>query len=240
MKRAALVYSGQPRNLKECFENHVKHLIEKNQDWTFDFFGHLWMSKPDTAFWKEYPERGSWDSQDSNFLLFNWNPKRIVFETPKNFESNLSPDPSCPHPVQNTLSMLYSMEQANMAKKSYEQHEGFEYDCVIRIRTDVCFAESAGIDISSLDLSKMNVYELGAHREYGFGDQLAISSSKNMDKYSSVFTNVNHLVESGCVMNPECLVGFNTIKHYGIDVVSHPRGRGTDWQFVLYRDRGML
>ena len=234
--KVAIVYSGQPRHLKECHANHVHHLIRNNSNCDFDIFGHMWVDH-DKPFWDVAPERGSWSDDDTVFMLRKWKPKRITFESPKIFKSNLSPDPSCPHPVQNIMSMIYSIEQSNNAKKEYENHENFKYDCVIRLRTDVYFGDNADINLSTLDLTKINVVERGAHRDYGCCDQFAISNSKNMDAYSDTYSSMDKLVEMGCIVNPECMVGYNSFVHHGIGCISHERGHGDKWQFSLYRDR---
>ncbi len=236
MKKAAILYSGQPRDIRECCANHVHHLIRNNPDFDFDIFGHIWIDH-DNPFWDIAPERGSWKDDDAKFMLKNWKPKRIVFESPKSFKSNLTPNPACPHPVQNIMSMLYSVEQANIARNEYEKQEGVEYDCVIRLRTDVYFGDNADIKLSTLDLRKINVVERGAHRDYGCNDQFAISNSANMNAHSTTFSSIDKLVEMGCIVNPECLVGYNSFVHHGIDCDSHKRDHGDKLQFTLHRDR---
>ena len=234
--KVALVYSGQPRNLKDCYANHVHHLMRNNPDCDFDVFGHMWID-PDKHFWDKHPNRGSWSDDDTMLMWRKWKPKRIVFETPKVFESNLTPEASIPHPIQNTLSMLYSIEQANNARNEYEKQEGVVYDCVIRLRTDLYFGDNANINLSTIDLKKMNVVERASHRSYGCNDQFAISNPVNMNAYSRTYSLVNELVESGCVINPECLVGYNSFVKHSMECVSHERGPGDRWQFTLYRDR---
>ena len=48
-----------------------------------------------------------------------------------------------------------------------------------------------------------------SHTEYAINDQFAIGSSCDMDIYTSVFDNIEKMANSGCVVNPECFVGYN-------------------------------
>jgi len=42
MSKVALIYSGQPRHLKECFENHRSTFWDANPDAEIDVFAHIW------------------------------------------------------------------------------------------------------------------------------------------------------------------------------------------------------
>ncbi len=182
-KRAALVYSGQPRHLKECYANHVATFHEANPGWEFDVFAHIWHDDqwidPDYARsasseldarkierrWRTTEVKGShaFESDIKNFITENWKPKKIVFEKPRDFvdeglERHLGFAPSGHRDEHknNPISMFYSIERANNLKREYEKNGGFKYDCVIRLRTDCYFVDPLG-PLGECDMRKLNV-----------------------------------------------------------------------------------
>ena len=118
-KKLALIYSGQPRHLRECYENHHSNFYQP--DWDVDVFAHVWYDESwvGAYFWDQYKDRGKWDAELIPFMKEKLQPKALEFEEPKQFESDWSPDPRFPHPVNNTISMFYSLEKANDLKKKY-------------------------------------------------------------------------------------------------------------------------
>ena len=62
-KRLALIYSGQPRHLRECHENHIKNFYQEG--WDVDVFAHVWYDKSwvGAYFWDQYKDRGRWDAE---------------------------------------------------------------------------------------------------------------------------------------------------------------------------------
>ena len=221
-KRLALVYSGQPRNLKECWENHHATLIEANPDWRADIFAHLWFDesweretdwnrkgygksarvKSESRIAREILHRqkalesakvsGALDADIKEFIAENWQPKAIRFETPRSFDYREFTSLGGANPIMasNGLSMFYSMEQANNLKREYERAHGFQYDCVIRMRTDILFLEPAAPGaLENYDLKKMNLREV--HRAgHAINDMFAFADSAAMDKITSVFSNI--------------------------------------------------
>ena len=47
MSKIAIVYSGQPRALRECYPNHKEFLYDPNSHHEIDVFYHLWGQDPD-------------------------------------------------------------------------------------------------------------------------------------------------------------------------------------------------
>ena len=58
MSKLALLYSGQPRHLRECHENHVKNFHQEG--WDVDVFAHIWYDESwvGAYFWDQYKYRG--------------------------------------------------------------------------------------------------------------------------------------------------------------------------------------
>ena len=107
MSKLALIYSGQPRHLRECHENHVKNFYQEG--WDVDVFAHVWYDKSwvGAYFWDQYKDRGRWDAELIPYMEENWKPKALEFEEPKDFESDWVPDPRFPHPVNNIISDVH-------------------------------------------------------------------------------------------------------------------------------------
>jgi hypothetical protein len=196
-------------------------------------FAHIWYDEAwvGTYFWDQYKDRGRWEADLKDFMVDNWQPKGLVFEEPKEFEAeDIYPDPRFPHPVNNIISMFYSLNEANNLKKKYEDDNGFKYDCVIRLRTDEYFKTPIG-PISNYDLNTVNVLNEWAHIEHGINDHFAFGSSELMDKYLDVFDNFVKICEMGAEINPECLIGFNAQKRHNLPITKN------NWNYVLWRDK---
>lgn len=208
MKKVALCYSGQMRDFKPCFETHKQFLIENNKDCKFYIFGHIWHDSNliGQPYQDKYPERGYW-SHDSILDFLKINPNLFLLEKPLNFNTSLIPDPRFPHPIQNILSMFYSMNKVKELKDSFKNQRDIQFDYVFRLRTDTLFKQE--INLLSYDSNFLYVDDKCVHTEYGIGDLFGFGSEIEMDKYLSTYTSIIDLIKKGCVVNPECILGFN-------------------------------
>ena len=230
-KKVALIYSGQPRHLRECHRNHRENFWDRNPDWEVDVFAHVWYDKSwvGSYFWDQYKDRGKWDADLVPFMEENWKPKGLEFEEPKQFICDWQPDPRFPHPVNNIISMFYSLEKANDLKKKYEEENNFKYDCVVRLRTDeFFFHEIQALDV--YDLNTVNVFDEFAHLDYGINDHFAFGASELMDKYLDVCSNLENIIDEGAAINPETLIGYNAQRYHKLPITKHKFG------FRLWRD----
>lgn len=213
-KNVALCYSGQIRNFKECFATHVKHIVEANEkEFNFFIFGHFWNDNAlhGKQYWNNLPERGGWDNANVHAFL-NCNPDSFILEKPIEFNSQLIPDPRFPHPIQNTLSMFASMHGVNTAKNIFCYKRNMIMDVVLRMRTDLFFNKN--ISLTDFNSNYLYVDSRTPHMSYAVHDLFAIGSNDNMNTYFSVLNNVNALVNEGCAINPECLLGFHLNKQH--------------------------
>jgi hypothetical protein len=231
MKKVALIYSGQPRHLRECYANHKKNFYESNPDWEVDVFAHIWYDESwvGSYFWDSYKNRGKWDADLIPYIEENWNPKALEFEEPKDFESDWQPDQRFPHPVNNIISMFYSLEKANNLKRKYEEENNFKYDCVVRLRTDEFFYKDIG-SLNNYNLNTVNVHNEYAHLDYGINDHFAFGSSELMDKYLSVCSNLETIINEGAAINPETLIGWNAQEHHKLPITKNK------FAYRLWRD----
>jgi hypothetical protein len=201
--RIALVLSGQPRNLSKCFPSLFKYLIELNSP---DIFYHAWWDENliGTNFDSAQPNQvglvGSWDP-DTLQLLELLNSKKSLVEKPINFDvSRLN---SAPTANQNSMSSIfYSQWKSGLLKQSYERENKFVYDAVIRTRFDLIYNEKIKIEDILIkpetvvlaskwqDIRQVFIPGLG---DYTMDDNFAIGDSITIDKYLSVFPQMEEL-----------------------------------------------
>ena len=208
MKKAALCYSGQIRNFKECFDTHLKHLIKANPDIEFYIFGHFW-NDPNLygqKYWGAYSDRGSFSEENINSVMSK-GFSSILFEKPIDFKSQLTPDSRFPHPVQNIFSMFYSIELSYNLFFNFLNLTKKDFDWVFRIRTDLFFEKDLILD--SFDNSNIYLNNQYVHTNYAVNDLFAFSSAENMRQYCSTFSFLEKMAGDGCAVNPECFLGFN-------------------------------
>jgi hypothetical protein len=117
-------------------------------------------------------------------------------------------------PAYNTYSMWYSVYESNRLKKLYELKHGFEFDVVIRMRTD--FALNTVLDFSTMKKDTLYVENARIDPYKVFcSDIFAYGSSKVMDLYSNVFMNIDYLYSNGTKMNGEHMLAGNNLL-YGL------------------------
>jgi len=229
--KIALCISGQARKVSEGFKGIKKNIIDVNNQALLDIFIHVWEERKDISNIPDsllnHEVQGQKCTVSFNTVLEN--PSKLIsiydptshiiekqvpfdplkFEVPKNLGWK-----SDGRPCFNQQSMFYSIWACNNLKKMREISCNFVYDAVIRIRPDCRVAYP--VDISKLDLNKL--YHRGdtppGHIDSRapdwpgkMNDHFAISSSKNMDIYSSCYLNLDDLYKAGVPFNPEFNLG---------------------------------
>lgn len=191
--RVALCISGQPRYLDDGYKT-IKKLFDKFG--TLDTFVHTWWddsykNKPiEFAPNLTYGRYCVWESDTIEKIQSLYQPKVLYYESTKNFEtfSDVTYGKSNPNSIH---SGWYSVYKCNELKRKYEIDNNFIYDLVIRCRFDVDLFE---FNLSEIDFDK--VYVCGelhrTNRQYLPNDLFAISSSKNIDIYSSIYTKLEN------------------------------------------------
>lgn len=201
MKRIAIQYSGQIRNILDCFNNNYEHLIEKNPEYEVDIFAHFWCTEQDSDDKK---------NRISNLL----NAKTITFQNQIDFNrTDIVQDPRFSWYTPNMVSMFYGIETVNNFRKTYQVQQKIKYDYVIRIRSDIIFVANCINPIDHYEKDFIHLKDYSPYQEHGINfainDYFAIGSPELMDKYCSVYTNLNKMIDEGAPVNPECLLGYN-------------------------------
>lgn len=231
----ALCYSGQLRNFKACFETHKRYIIDSNPKDRFFIFAHFWHDNN----LQGIKYRGQiQDDKEKDFWNINnvfdfvaIGPDSFLCQTPINFESSLVPDPRFPHPMQNTLSMFFSIYKANQLQKEFSRERGFNFDISIRMRTDLFFTRN--LELDKFDKNKVHIHDQVCHMPYGVNDIFAFGASEEMNEYSSVFGNIYNMANEGCAVNPECFLGY----HLNSSGCKFKKTLLHNYYYRVYRDR---
>ena len=196
--KVALCISGQPRNVYRGVQN-----ILENMKFDFEVFVHAWWdndSNKDT-FKKilydgredEFSEPMNNDWVGSLYQHFNVNKISIEKQIQLNVPNILEKRKLKFTHTFGVCSSLYSVYKCNELKRQFEIENNFEYDWVIRTRSD--FGLSEPIELNNFDNSIIYAPNDNSHN-YGFNDQFAIGSSKNMNIYSDAFLHIEKTIES--------------------------------------------
>lgn len=190
--KVALCISGQPRYLDDGYST-IKKVFDRFGD--LDVFVHTWWdesykNKPiEFAPNLTYGRSCFWESDTLEKINKLYSPKTLSYEPSKTFETF----PDIPYGKSNPNSIhsgWYSVYKCNELKKQYEIENNFEYDLVIRCRFDI---NLINFNVDLIDPNIVYVCgELNRTNKLGLpNDLFAISSSKNIDLYSSIYTRLS-------------------------------------------------
>jgi len=141
------------------------------------------------------------------------------------------------HP-ENLLSMFTSIQRACALKSEYEQEKAIVYDCVVRCRSDLFFFGDFCLADYADRLDQVVVVPEGADFRNGINDQLAFSSSRNMDVYCSTADFIEQHYRGGGLLHAESILAAN-LTSKGLEVERAPidyeivRGRFVDAEEFL-------
>lgn len=212
--KVAVCYSGFLRNIEKTFPNIMEKMLSSH---TVDFFIHTWdveEYEDEIEYSKKYinpklilkEKQKHFERNPFTFINANTTEQEYKIQLEESGENHkFVPTPSEQNNFHfdkelevvkfgyyssfpyNFLSQFYSIYKAIELKKIYEQQNGFEYDCVIRIRPDVFLYDLVNLDF--FDMNIMNVFTAPLHKgtNLTINDHFACSSSNLMDVYSECF-----------------------------------------------------
>jgi hypothetical protein len=132
--------------------------------------------------------------------------------------------------------MFYGIEQAIKLKREYEEENNFKYDYVIRMRSDLLFLQSPG-QFEDYDPNKLHVFDMQAGldwiqtgvKDYGILDIIAWGGSEVMNKYGTIYSNLQRITEEGCPMfTPDSSLGYNAKVINNLEYEKH------NWNFKVF------
>lgn len=232
--KIALCLSGQPRFLDEGYAHIYEHLLSK---YSLDCFIHTWWS-PDMG-GRNINTTGMANPQGRSYIFPHntlekmsqyYSPKAFIHESQKSF--NII-DGVCfqqPNKTSSVQSMWYSVKMANQLKSEYEKKNGFVYDIVIRSRTDVMIYKLVLDNLTESDCIYTDC--VGAERDFP-NDQLAVSTSHNMDYYASLYDNLISYRNEGFIE----FVGERLLRHH-IEKINIKLRYTTDIANDIYKNDG--
>ena len=198
--KIAICLSGQPRFLERGYQQISEKITSK---YDVDFFVHTWWDNNLSAIGSN---RGyTYKSNSLELIMEYYKPILMLNEPQIIFNTYNDVDYEKIKPI-SPYSMFYSIKSSNDLKSFYEKKNNFKYDVVIRCRFDILI-EIFDINLSDIDLSYIYTDAVGN----GFpNDQLAISSSENMDYYSSLYDRIDTYYNEG-IRN---FVGERLLRHH--------------------------
>jgi hypothetical protein len=178
--KIAICISGQPRNFKQSYKSLKTYFLDK---YDCDIYFHTWKTP---NFESTNFGGGNYQYQlnesDYNELIELYQPKHFILEQPITFDASNYQCPIWRQPLNNTLSMFYSIY------KSFQLIEG-NYDYVIRTRFDIDYSKfNLEFPKEDLILPEWNTDFRVKHR--GYYDIFAIGTQPAMKVYSEVFSNI--------------------------------------------------
>ncbi|MCA8971034.1 MAG: hypothetical protein KDC95_14675 [Planctomycetes bacterium] len=175
--RIALVLSGQPRLIEQCFPSQQKHLIDALG---CDVFFHFWNDGTP----------GLRDQLLQTYRPLGWALQEQVDFAPGPFSFNVQ-------------SMFFSIQAANAVKAAWETRNGFRYDCVIRCRTDLAVHATPRVDLLE-DGESLHCFRFGFDPSSDWcNDQFAFGSSDVMDRYAECYEHLHEGLHRGPDHGPE-------------------------------------
>ena len=216
MKRAAICVSGHLRCFKQGYDQIYKDIICNNPNYNFDFFIDTWEKQG----WRTDKKfLSTFDIVEDVKKTYNpikiniekdilWNPTKYLKHVQdigwvkKGYGGKRSRG-------EHILGMFYKIYKCNNLKRNFEKENNFTYDAVIRHRTD--FSLNGQISLDSLEDIKNVIYvphcdTTALQGGIPIRDIFAISSSENIDYYSSLFECFDNLVETFQIFRPEPLL----------------------------------
>lgn len=114
-------------------------------------------------------------------------------------------------PPMRILSQFFNLYGSNQLKKQYELENNFEYNIVIRARTDYFFYRA--IDENELKIEKGHISIPDVWDFGGVSDGFAFGNSKDMDIYSNIFYKIkNYNLNGECIFHPETMQAYHIFK----------------------------
>ncbi len=237
--RIALCLAGQPRDVKESYYFSIlKNLIEPNN--ITDIFVHTWW-RPEwehSEYTDSYPRPPAKFRKDSIDLIRNlYKPLKMVVEDDNIYKETIKNDWAGDDKwvveevpiigekknIWVTYPRYMSVYKANELKNEYEKEQGFEYDVVIRLRTDTI--PRVRVDVNNYDVSKyfyiptgfpqtaLGILPSTDKKWCGAGDIIAIGNKKNMDTYCNIFNLIKEISIKYPVCVAEATLGYYLVEY---------------------------
>jgi len=178
--KIAICISGQPRNFKQSYESLKLYFLDK---YDCDIYFHTWkIDSFESTNFGFGNHQYSFDRDDYYSLNFIYQPKNHILESPILFDASGYRCPIWRQPLNNTLSMYYSIY------RSFQLIEG-DYDYIIRTRFDIDYSKfNLEFPKEGITVPEWNTDLRVKHR--GYYDVFGLGKQEDMMVYSQVFSNI--------------------------------------------------
>jgi hypothetical protein len=178
--KIAICISGQPRNFKIGYESLKTYFLDK---YDCDIYFHTWkVNNFESTNFGFGNHQYYFDKDDYYSLNFLYQPKNHILENPIVFDMSNYKCPIWRQPLNNTLSMFYSIY------KSFQLVEE-NYDYVVRTRFDIDYSKfNLEWPNEGIILPEWNTDIRVKSR--GYYDVFALGKPDSMKVYSQVFSNI--------------------------------------------------
>tara|TARA_R110000772_G_scaffold89631_3_gene185605 strand:- start:1151 stop:1864 length:714 start_codon:yes stop_codon:yes gene_type:complete len=177
--KIAICISGQPRNYKESFNSLDEHFLKK---YDCDVYFHSWKASTfESTNFGTGNKKYQLSEEQYEELLELYRPKSFIYEEPVVFDASGYKCPIWRQPLNNTLSMFYSIH------KACQLVEG-NYDYIVRARFDLDYSKfNLDLPQYGIAIPKWNTDPRVSSR--GYYDVFAVGKPAEMLVYSQVFCN---------------------------------------------------
>jgi hypothetical protein len=109
----------------------------------------------------------------------------------------------------NVQKMFYNIYKADCLRQQFEEANNFKYDLVIRTRADLGITSELDLRQLTIEPTQIVMPSNEWHGNPRANDQFAIGNSNIMKIYSTLFTKIKEINDSGFRFHPESMVGHN-------------------------------
>lgn len=162
--------SGLVRTLNECYGTLIDNLVSSNTNYDFDIVAVL-SNKEDLSI----------DSFRYNFKKYTIS----IDEQLPNLEYQCEKLNFDEYPASNNYYQLLGLKDANKLRMEVERDGGFNYDMIIRVRTDLKFYDLVSLD--NIDIRNKIYIPYGNDWREGYNDRFAIGNRNLMNQYMNRF-----------------------------------------------------
>jgi hypothetical protein len=206
--KIAICLSGMMRNFENTHHRFKKYIMDQHS--------------PD-IFFSGYPNKEGYEYCKEKLINF-YNPKKYILNTYNdqirkkicNDENKYQNNKRTETVVNNFLSQIYNIKLSDQLRIEYEKENNFFYDVVVRSRMDVYYFKS--FEENELNIAKEgdilipDEWDFKIVNKVCVSDSFAMSNSKNMELYSSLYDYYNEYYDSGVIMHPETMFGHHLNK----------------------------
>lgn len=216
--KIAICMSGMLRNFENTYPRFKKYILDEHN--------------PD-IFFHGYPNNKGIEYCKNKFIEL-YEPKQVFINNYTdelrneicNNEEKYSKFCRNETKINNFLSQIYNIKKCDLLRQNFEKQNNFEYDVVIRCRTDVFYFKT--FEQSELTLAKSGYILIPTEWDFkevdhrAVSDSFAMTNSKNMSKYSTLYDFYDIYFQNGVPIHPETMVG-NHILEQRIQRIEIPR-----------------